>query len=144
VDHNGTKVTIVDASGVGGLNMEGLPPGYKAEVAWATNADITVIGYGATFVNAVLDAGPGTSLADDARFKALLGRVGAENISSSYLDVAGIRALVEPIAQEASDSAEWIRYTTEIKPYLDHVDSLIQAARRDQGLDVGNGALTVR
>jgi hypothetical protein len=143
-DHNGTKITIVDVSSAGGMTPQSLPPGYKAEIAWATNADITVIGYGPAFVTAVLDAGPGNSLADDARFKALLGRVGADNISSSYLDVAGIRALVEPIAQQASDPAEWTRYTTEIKPYLDHVDALIQAVRKDQGLDLGNGALTVR
>ena len=36
-----------------------LPPGYKPEIAWASNADVAVIGYGSDFVAAVLDAGPG-------------------------------------------------------------------------------------
>ncbi len=143
-DHNGTKVTIVDLSGVPGVNTAGLPPGYKAELAWATNADVTVIGYGPAFVNAVLDSGPGNSLGDDARFKALLGRVGADNISAGFVDVAGIRALIEPLAQLASDPAKWTQYTTEIKPYLEHLDALIQAVRRDAGLDRGSGLITVR
>ena len=43
---------------------------------------------------------PGTSLADDARFKALAGRVGAENLGSAFVDIAAIRALVEPLRQE--------------------------------------------
>jgi hypothetical protein len=144
-DHNGTKITIVDVSGVGGVfEPQGLPAGYKAEIAWATNADITVVGYGAAFVKAVLDAGSGSSLADDARYKALISRVGADNISSSYIDINGIRALVEPLAQQGADTAEWSSYVTEIQPYLEHLDALIQAVRKDQGLDLGNGALTVR
>jgi hypothetical protein len=143
-EHNGTKVTILDLSGAPGMNRRNLPPGYKAEVAWATNADITVVGYGQAFVNAVLDAGPGASLADDARFKALLGRVGANNISAGYVDIAGIRALVEPLAQSMAPADKWAEYTTEIKPYLEHLDALIQAVRKDQGLDIGTGALTVR
>ena len=59
-DHNGTKITIIDlsqAAGMGGAT--GLPPGYKPEFAWASNADVSVIGYGSTFVKEVLDAGPG-------------------------------------------------------------------------------------
>jgi Protein of unknown function (DUF3352) len=143
-DHNGTKITILDLSGAPGMTPADLPPGYKAEIAWATNADVTVVGYGPAFVTAVLDAGPGNSLGDDARFKALLGRVGADNISAGYVDVAGIMALVEPLAQPMAPADEWTRYTTEIKPYLEHLDALIQAVRKDQGLDIGNGAFTVR
>lgn len=143
-DHNGTKVTILDLSGVSGANTTGLPPGYKAEIAWATNADVTVIGYGAAFVKDVLSAGPGTSLADDARFKALLGRVGADNISSGYIDIAGIRTLLEPLMERMAPPAEWTSYVTEIKPYLDHLDAAIGAVRKDQGLDLGSGFITVR
>ena len=143
-DANGTKVTILDLSGMPGMNSAGLPPGYKAEIAWATNADVTVIGYGAAFVKDVLSAGPGTSLGDDARFKALLGRVGADNISSGYVDFAGIRTLVEPLMERMAPPAEWTSYVTEIKPYLDHLDATIQAVRKDQGLDLGSGFITVR
>ncbi|MDQ3127162.1 MAG: DUF3352 domain-containing protein [Chloroflexota bacterium] len=143
-DHLGTKVTILDISNAEGLDPDSLPPGYKAEIAWATNADVTVIGYGATFVKDVLSAGPGTSLADDVRFKALLGRVGADNISSGYVDIAGIRTLLEPLMERMAPPAEWTSYVTEIKPYLDHLDAAIQAVRKDQGLDLGSGFITVR
>jgi hypothetical protein len=143
-DHNGTKVTIVDLSNAGGMTPQSLPAGYKAEIAWAANADVMVIGYGQAFVNAVLDAGPGTSLADDARFKALLGRVGADNIASGFVDIAGIRTLAEPLIQGMSSPDEWTQYTTEIKPYLEHLDALIQATRKDGTLDRGSGFITVR
>jgi hypothetical protein len=143
-DHNGTKVTILDLSAVPGMDASSLPPGYKPELAWATNDQITVLGYGAAFVKEVLDAGPGSSLADDPRFAALLGRVGgADNIGVGFVDVAGIRALVEPIIQSAAPE-KWTEYTTEIRPYLEHLDAVIQTIRKDQGLDVGTGHLTVR
>ena len=143
-DHNGTKVTIADLSGANGMNPAGLPVGYKAEVAWATNADITVIGYGATFVKEVLDAGPGASLGDDARFKGLLNRVGAENISLAFVDVAGIRGLIEPLLTLALPAEQMQAYNTEIKPYLEHLDAMIGANRKDGALDRGSSLITVR
>ncbi|MBA2717745.1 MAG: DUF3352 domain-containing protein [Chloroflexi bacterium] len=144
-DHNGTKVTILDLSGVpGAFEDQDLPAGYKAEIAWATNADVTVIGYGQAFVHTVLDAGPGTSLGEDARFKALLERAGADNISTGFVDIAGIRALTEPLMQQLAPADEWTKYTTEIKPYLERLDALIGANRKDGTLDRGSTILTVR
>ena len=143
-DANGTKVTILDLSGAPGMNPAGMPPGYKAEIAWATNADVTVIGYGAAFVKEVLSAGPGNSLGDDARFKALLERAGADNISTGFVDIAGIRALTEPLMQQLAPADEWTKYTTEIKPYLERLDALIGANRKDGTLDRGSTILTVR
>ena len=49
----------------------------------------------ADFVKAVLDAGPGPSLADDARYQAAVGRVGAEHTGVAYVDIAGARTLIE-------------------------------------------------
>jgi len=141
-DHNGTKITIIDLSGAPGMSTAGLPPGYKAEFAWATKADVTVLGYGSNFVAAVLDAGPGNSLADDPRFKGLLGRVGADNMGVAFLDIAAIRALVEPLAQAQVPADKWTYYTTEIQPYLKPLDALISAIRKDGGLDRGTGAFT--
>ncbi|HEY7131553.1 MAG TPA: DUF3352 domain-containing protein [Candidatus Limnocylindrales bacterium] len=143
-DHNGTKVTVADFSAVAGAGAKDLPPGYKAEIAWAANDSVAVIGYGRDFVNAVLDAGPGNSLGDDARFQGLLGRVGAENISLGYLDVAGIRTLVEPLLRAEATPEKWAEYEKEYKPYLDHYDALIGAVRKDGSLDRGSVQLTVR
>ncbi|HUQ79403.1 MAG TPA: DUF3352 domain-containing protein [Patescibacteria group bacterium] len=143
-DAGGTKVTILDLSGMPGMNSAGLPPGYKAEIAWATNADVTVIGYGAGFVKEVLTAGPSSSLGDDARFKGLLARVGADNISVGYVDIAGIRGLIEPFVERMVGADNLKSYNTEIKPYLERLDALIGANRKDGILDRGSTILTVR
>ena len=142
-DHNGTKITILDLSAMPGMSTSGLPPGYKPEFAWATNADVTVMGYGSEFVKAVLDAGPGHSLADDARFKSLLGRVGADNMGVGFLDIAAIRGLLEPIAEAQATPDQWASYAKEIQPYLKPLDALIGAIRKDGNLDRGTGAFTV-
>jgi hypothetical protein len=142
-DHAGTKISIVDFSGMAGGTPLGLPAGYKPEIAWATNADVTVVGYGRDFVASVLDAGPGNSLADDARFKALLNRVGAENISESFVDVTAIRSLIEPIAKSMVPADGWTYYESDIKPYLAPFDALIEASRKDGQLDRSSGLVTV-
>ena len=142
-DHNGTKITILDFSAMSGIDSAGLPPGYKAEFAWATNADVTVLGYGRDFVASVLDAGPGHSLADDARFKALLDRVGAENITASFVDLAAIRRLIEQLAQSAIPADKWAFYEKEVQPYLAPFDAIVQATRKDGSVDHSTGALTV-
>ena len=141
-DHNGTKITILDLSAVPGMGSGGLPPGYKPEFAWAANKDVVVIGYASSFVKAVLDAGPGTSLADDARFKALLGRVGADNLGMSFIDMAAIRGLVEPLAQAAAPADAWAYYAKEIQPYLKPLDAVITNVRKDGSSDRSTGVIT--
>jgi hypothetical protein len=141
-DHNGTKITIVDVSAALGGGAGSLPPGYKPEFAWASNNDVAVVGYGSAFVASVLDAGPGTSLGDDARFKGLLNRVGAENMGVVFVDIAAIRGLLEPIAQGALSAEEWAHYTKDIQPYLRPLDAVISGIRKDGGLDRGTGILT--
>jgi hypothetical protein len=141
-DHNGTKVTIIDFSAMPGMSTAGLPPGYKPEFAWAANKDVVVMGYGASFVNAVLDAGPGSSLADDARFKALLGRVGADNLGMGFIDIAAIRGLIEPLVQAQAPADAWAQYVKEIQPYLKPLDAVISSSRKDGANDRSTGALT--
>ncbi|HET7472768.1 MAG TPA: DUF3352 domain-containing protein [Candidatus Limnocylindrales bacterium] len=133
-DHNGTKVTVVDFSAAG---SSGLPPGYKPEIAWATNADIAVVGYGETFVNAVLDSGAGHSLADDARFKGLLERAGSDNIALTFVDIKALRTLLEPLAQASAPAEAWDQYTKRIQPYLAPIDALIATGRKDGSNDRG-------
>jgi len=91
----------------------------------------------------VLDAGPGRSLGDDARFKGFLGRVGADNLGVAFVDVAAIRALIEPLAQGEAPAEAWSYYTKEIQPYLAPLDAVISGIRKDNSLDRGTGAFTV-
>ena len=141
VDHNGTKVTVVDLTAAT-VGSTPLPAGYKAEIAWAANADIAVVGYGEAFVNAVLDAGPGHSLADDARFKGLLDRVGSENIALTFLDIKAVRTLLEPLAQANAPADAWTQYTKYIQPYLQPIDALISSGRKDGSNDRGVTVIT--
>jgi hypothetical protein len=104
---------------------------------------VAVIGYGRDFVASVLDAGPGHSLADDARFKALLGRVGSENITASFVDIAAIRRLVEPLGKSAAKPDEWAFYEKEIQPYLTPFDAVVSATRKDGSVDRATGEVTV-
>jgi uncharacterized protein DUF3352 len=142
-DHNGTKITILDYSAAPGMSSSSLPPGYKAEFAYAVADGVVAFGYGRDWVGSVLDTKPGSSLADDDRFKSGLARVGAENIGSTYIDFNAIRALVEPLAQKMAPSDVWSTYQTEVRPYLAPIDTVIQALRRDGALDRGSGAITV-
>lgn len=140
-EHDGTKITILDASRIAGTNQ--LPAGYKAEIAWASTPDVVVVGYGRDFVAAVLDAGPGHSLADDARFKAALSRVGSENIATSFVDVSAIRKLVEPLLQARSTPENWASYTKDIQPYLAPFDLVVGSTRKDGATDRTTSVITV-
>jgi uncharacterized protein DUF3352 len=137
VDHNGTKITVLDFSKSPSFSAGSFPAGYKPELALATNADISVIGIGQAWVESVLDAGPGHSLADDARFKALLDRAGSDNIAVAFVDIAAIRGLLEPLAQQSMPADSWAYYAKEIQPYLKPLDALIGTGRKDGTLDRG-------
>ena len=143
VAHGDATVTIIDfgeaASGAGQL-----PPGFKAEIAYAVTDEIVVIGYGEEWVKSVLDAGPGPSLADDARYKALLDRVGEENLGVSFIDITAIRELIEPFVREKLPADEWATYQREVFPYLVAFDAFVSGARKDGDLDRMPLSITVK
>ena len=143
VQHGDTTVTIVDFSEAAGSSMD-LPPGYKAEIAYAVTNDVIVIGYGEAFVNSVLDAGPGPSLADDSRFKDLAGRVGDENIGLSFVDIRAFREIIEPLVRDEMPADSWAFYEKEIQPYLLPFDAVVSAARIDGDLNRLPQSITVK
>jgi hypothetical protein len=132
--HGDATVTVIDFSGAMAASG-GVPPGVKAEIAYTVTDNIVVVGYGASYVDSVLDAGPGKSLADDARFKALVGRVGAENLGLTFVDIQAIRTLVEPLVKPLVSDQEWATYQKEIVPYISHFDALVSGSRVDGGLN---------
>lgn len=129
---------IADLAGGGTIPFEG-----RLQVAYAATDQIVVIGLGDSFVKAVLDAKPGGSLADDARYKSLLDRVGAQNIGSVYLDITAVREMVESLFQR-EDAAGFANYETEIKPYLLPLDAYIQSSSIDNGLDRSVGMVVAK
>lgn len=140
--HGEATVTILDFSAAAG--PAGLPEGVTAEIAYTVTDDVVAIGYGAAWVRSVLDAGPGPSLADDARFRDLVNRVGGENIGLAFVDVNAIRELIEPLAREAVPADAWALYERDIKPYVVHLDAFVSGVRRDGGRDISPAVFTVR
>jgi hypothetical protein len=137
----GTTITIVSlgsiqalaglAGGMGGVPVPVDPsaplPEGDLELAYAATDQVVVIGSGPNFVKAVLDAGAGDGLADDARYQALVGRVGAEHIGVTFVDIAAIRGLVEGLLEDAT-AEERAEYEESVKPFIEPFDALVGAA----------------
>lgn len=139
-EYAGTTITIVSlgsledlaglAGGMGGVPVPVDPsaplPEGEVELAYAATDGIVVIGSGPGFVKAVLDAGAGTSLADDGRYQGLVGRVGAEHTAVTFVDIAAIRDLVEGLLDEAT-AEERAEYEESVRPFLEPFDALVGA-----------------
>jgi hypothetical protein len=145
----GTTISVIDfgdwrdLAALGGGAAATLPFEGRLEVAYAATDDIVVIGLGDSFVKAVLDTKPGASLADDARYKSLIDRVGAQNIASGYLDITAIREMTEGFLRTASP-AGFADYERDIQPYLLPLDAYIQSSTIDGGVDRSVGMLVVK
>jgi hypothetical protein len=156
-DHAGTTITIIDlgtardlaglAAGLGGIPVPDdaaseLPDGH-IEISYAATDGVVVIGSGPDFVRHVLDAGAGQSLADDARFTGLIGRVGASHTGVSFVDIAAVRGLVEGLLTEATPE-ERAEYETSMKPFLVPLDAFVAAGATANGLDHHHAIVTVK
>jgi uncharacterized protein DUF3352 len=122
-----------------GLTMP--PIGGRGEIAYASTADLVVVGVGSAFVKSVLDTKPGSSLADEARFKTLLGRVGERNTTDAFVDIAVVRDLVESVASTQSGYGEYLK---NVKPYLVPLDAWVQATVIDGELDRTTGVVVTK
>ena len=147
--YNGTTITVIDlgdfqdlAAGAGQMppGLE-LPEG-RLEVVYTATDDVVVIGIGQSFVRAVLDAGPGASLADEPRYQQALERVGRENLASFYFDVTAVREMVETLG--STDPAAFAQYERDVKPYLLPLDAMVQATVLEGELDRTISIITVK
>jgi hypothetical protein len=133
-DYNGTTITFVDVSAaVEGGGLDGGLGAEVPEIGWAVAGDVVVIGVGEPFIKAVIDTTPDTSLASTDRFATLADRVGRENISAAWVDLVGLRALVESMGAEAPGGLA--EYERDIKPYLEPFDALVCASVAGDGVD---------
>ena len=151
----GTTITIVDlgsaadlaglAGGMGGVPIPTEPgtlPEGNVELAYAATDGVVVIGSSPDFVKHVLDAGAGSSLADDARYQGLVGRVGAEHTGITFVDIAAIRGLVEGLLADAPPE-ERAEYEESIKPFLTPFDALVAAGQTGEDLERQHLIVTV-
>jgi hypothetical protein len=152
--HGDARITILDLGDAASLHamgggMTGLPvpapgdSGDRVELAWTVSGDTVVFGVGSAFVKSVLDTDEASSLASNARYTALLDRVGgASNVGVVYADLTAMRELVEGlIGSEVSDMAE---YEAEAKPFLAPFDAFIQAAVIADGEVDSTSLITVK
>jgi Protein of unknown function (DUF3352) len=145
----GTTISTIDfgdwrdLAAMGGADASGIPFEGRFEISYAATDDVVVIGLGDSFVKAVLNAKPGASLADDARYKALIERVGAQNVGSAYLDVTAVREMFESLFKSA-DPAGFADYEREIQPYLLPLDAYVQSSLLDGGMDRSVGLVVVK
>ncbi|HVA87059.1 MAG TPA: DUF3352 domain-containing protein [Candidatus Saccharimonadales bacterium] len=117
--YDGTTITIIDlgnAQQLLGSRAAMLPAGVggRIEIAVAQKDDLVLAGLGDAFVKSMLDAKPGSSLADQARYREAVNAAGASNTGQAYLDLAAIVNLVEsemPADARAS-------FDTNDRPYL--------------------------
>ncbi len=166
--HAGTTITIIDlgtaedlaalavliggqAAGgegtIGGLPLPddaaaGLPKG-RIEISYAATDGVVVIGSSPDFVKHVLDAGAGQSLADDARFTGLLGRVGANHTGVTYVDITAARGLIEGHLSEAT-AKERAEYEESVKPFLTPFDAFIASMVTANDLEQQHAIITVK
>src|SRR5439155_8156112 len=101
--YNGTTIGVIDLSWLaplllgtlGAATNPGQTPGASSvlgalgdlKIAFAQKDDLVIAGIGDTFVKAVLDTKPGSSLADHANYRSALDRAGAANGGQLYADI---------------------------------------------------------
>ncbi len=102
-----------------------------------------VIGSGPSFVKSVLDAGAGDSLADGARYRDLVARVGADHTGVTFFDVTALRTLAEGFLSEAT-ADERAEYEESIKPFLEPFDAVVAATVIGGPVDQQHVLVTVK
>jgi hypothetical protein len=152
--YNGETITVLDlgdlrdlaglAGGTGSLPTDpsNLPSG-RARIAYVATDQVVAIGSSPDFIKHVLDAGSGASLADDARFKDLVGRVDAEHSAVTFLDLAAMRAMVEG-AMSSATAQERAEYEESVKPFLTPFDALISTGAVGTEVDRQHTLITVK
>ena len=152
----GTTITTVDLGDISKLfgavgGMTGMPAapapsgpaGETVKISFAATDAVVAVGSSADFVKHVLDAGPGASLADDARFSGLAARAGAQDVSLSYVDITAVRTQLEKSLADAP-ADQRTQYETTVKPFLVPFDALISSNVRDGALDRSHLIITVK
>jgi hypothetical protein len=131
----GTLESLAPSLGVPATGASG-----KISIAVAVKGSAVYIGSGETFAHKVLELAPGSSLADQAGYKALVQRTSDKTAGSLYVAAGHGLALVEPLlpAQEKAS------FETDIKPYVDPFDTVYAAIWRQGDLTRARLLVTVK
>jgi hypothetical protein len=132
-----TTIDLGDASKL--MGGSSLPISGNVEISFTVQDELVIVGSGPAWVKSIVDVKPGSSLADQARYRTVMDRVGARNSASFYLDISAARKLIEPLAASQTGS----NYATDVKPYLEPFDILAGASRTSDGKTISRSILTV-
>ncbi len=142
-----TTIDLGDATQLAGLlgsasggAVPSLPISGRVELSYTVQRGLAIIGVGPGFVKSILDVKPGAALADQTRYRAVMDRIGSSNVSSAFVDLAGIRKLVEPALANVPGTAS---YASDVKPYLAPFDIFAAAGVTGDSFNSFNSVLTV-
>ncbi|HET7829043.1 MAG TPA: DUF3352 domain-containing protein [Candidatus Limnocylindrales bacterium] len=133
-----TTITVVHLGNLGGMTGFGQDLPADATISYAATDQVVVLGYGTDFTKGVLDARSGASLAQTERFSAALAQAGAGHSALAWVDVVGLRGLVE----SHLSAEDRTRYEADARPYLEAFDSVI--ATYAPGDDLDRGTVIIR
>jgi Protein of unknown function (DUF3352) len=142
----GVSVTLIEGdlgtleSLAPSLGVPATGAGGKISIAVAVKGSAVYIGSGETLAHKVLELAPGSSLADQAGYKALVQRTSDKTAGSLYVAGGRAIALVEPVlpAQEKAS------FDTDVKPYVDPLDTVYAAIWRQGDLTRARLLVTVK
>ncbi len=137
-----TTIDLGDVSKLMGgsdLTIFKQPLSGHVEISYTIQDGLVIVGTGPAWVKSIVDVKPGSSLADQARYRDAMSRVGSSNASSVYVDIGAIRKLVEPLVAKDAGS----NYATDVKPYLAPFDVLAGASRTSDGTTLSRFIITV-
>jgi uncharacterized protein DUF3352 len=139
---NGTTVTTIrwDAPNGGGDVVSG-PSGVSVE--YALTDDRVLVGVGEAFVRRALALDAADSLASVERYTAAVAEMGGStNVGVTWLDLAGLRAALQPLLT-AADPHMATMYETTVEPWLEPLDAVVSVRRVDGDVVVQRAALLV-
>jgi hypothetical protein len=143
-EHDGVTITTVDLGdlaslfGDAGLSVPGDQT--RLELAFAARDGLVVIGVGDGVVERILDVEAGSSLATSATYGQVIEIAGAKNDLQVFIALDATLTLVERFLPP-DELALW---STELKPYLDHLaGAAITSVNSGSGAHI-RGVLTVK
>ena len=135
-------ITTIDLGDVSKLSGGGasMPFSGHVQISYTVQDGIVVVGVGPDWVKSIVDVKAGASLADQARYRDAIARVGTKNTGSVFVDLTAIRKLVEPLIATTPAGAN---YATDTKPYLAPFDILAGASTTGDGTILTRFVVTV-
>jgi hypothetical protein len=127
-DHGGVTVTTVDLGDLstllGGLGVPGDFGDVRLEFGMAARGDLVIVGFGSGVVEGILDVEAAQSLEQTATYSRSVQLAGDTNDVQIFMAIDSTLALVERLVP----AAELGTYTTDVKPYTDHLAGAAVAA----------------